>query len=215
MKKKFALLLVSVLIISACVFSLAACDKEPDDFEKYELYRYLTDYQFVSIAVYEKDGETYKNSGDYNASLQSHGYKSSYDNIVDYRDGDNGDGIYNEMLLQARDALLQLGEIITIKRSETEFSGTLGKTVSELVITKEMVAYADVAIKWLFDEETMETLLFDYEEEIGFEKLVPKHPKSYFNVWMQVARDEPDSAEKEQEFRIRIRYCGTYIEPQQ
>ena len=122
MKKKFALLLVSVLIISACVFSLAACDKEPDDFEKYELYRYLTDYRFVSITVYEKDGETYKNSGDYNASLQSHGYKSSYDNIVDYRDGDNGDGIYNEMLLQARDALLQLGEIITIRRSETEWN---------------------------------------------------------------------------------------------
>ena len=37
MKKKFALLLVSVLIIAACVFSLAACDKEEEEdlFEKY------------------------------------------------------------------------------------------------------------------------------------------------------------------------------------
>ena len=206
MKKKFALLLVSVLIISACVFSLAACDKEPDDFEKYELYRYLTDYRFVSITVYEKDGETYKNSGDYNASLQSHGYKSSYDNIVDYRDGDNGDGIYNEMLLQARDALLQLGEIITIRRSETEFSGTLGKTVSELVITRKMVAYADVAIKWLFDEETMRTLLFDYEEEIEINDLIGSDPLSYFNVWVNVVADNTSSTGIDNQFKIKIRY---------
>lgn len=206
MKKKFALLLVSVLIISACVFSLVACDKEPDDFEKYELYRYLTDYRFVSITVYEKDGETYKNSGDYNASLQSHGYKSSYDNIVDYRDGDNGDGIYNEMLLQARDALLQLGEIITIRRSETEFSGTLGKTVSELVITRKMVAYADVAIKWLFDEETMRTLLFDYEEEIEINDLIGSDPLSYFNVWVNVVADNTSSTGIDNQFKIKIRY---------
>lgn len=206
MKKKFALLLVSVLVISACVFSLVACDKEPDDFEKYELYRYLTDYRFVSITVYEKDGETYKNSGDYNASLQSHGYKSSYDNIVDYRDGDNGDGIYNEMLLQARDALLQLGEIITIRRSETEFSGTLGKTVSELVITRKMVAYADVAIKWLFDEETMRTLLFDYEEEIEINDLIGSDPLSYFNVWVNVVADNTSSTGIDNQFKIKIRY---------
>lgn len=206
MKKKFALLLVSVLIISACVFSLAACDKEPDNFEKYELYRYLTDYRFVSITVYEKDGETYKNSGDYNASLQSHGYKVSYDNIVDYRDGDNGYGIYNEMLLQARDALLQLGEIITVRRNETEFSGTLGKTVSELVITKEMVAYADVAIKWLFDEETMRTLLFDYEEEIEINDLIGSDPLSYFNVWVNVVADNTSSTGIDNQFKIKIRY---------
>lgn len=206
MKKKFALLLVSVLIVSACVFSLAACDKEPDDFEKYELYRYLTDYRFVSITVYEKDGETYKNSGDYNASLQSHGYKVSYDNIVDYRDGDNGYGIYNEMLLQARDALLQLGEIITVRRNETEFSGTLGKTVSELVITKEMVAYADVAIKWLFDEETMRTLLFDYEEEIEINDLIGSDPLSYFNVWVNVVADNTSSTGIDNQFKIKIRY---------
>ena len=206
MKKKFALLLVLLFIISACVFSLAACDKEPDDFEKYELYRYLTDYRFVSITDYEKDGETYKNSGDYNASLQSHGYKSSYDNIVDYRDGDNGDGIYNEMLLQARDALLQLGEIITIRRSETEFSGTLGKTVSELVITRKMVAYADVAIKWLFDEETMRTLLFDYEEEIEINDLIGSDPLSYFNVWVNVVADNTSSTGIDNQFKIKIRY---------
>lgn len=206
MKKKFALLLVSVLIISACVFSLVACDKEPDDFEKYELYRYLTDYRFVSITVYEKDGETYKNSGDYNASLQSHGYKVSYDNIVDYRDGDNGYGIYNEMLLQARDALLQLGEIITARRNETEFSGTLGKTVSEMVITKEMVAYADVAIKWLFDEETMRTLLFDYEEEIEINDLIGSDPLSYFNVWVNVVADNTSSTGIDNQFKIKIRY---------
>ena len=193
MKKKFALLLVLLFIISACAFSLAACDKEPDDFEKYELY-------------YEKDGETYKNSGDYNASLQSHGYKSSYDNIVDYRDGDNGEGIYNEMLLQARDALLQLGEIITVRRNETEFSGTLGKTVSELVITKEMVAYADVAIKWLFDEETMRTLLFDYEEEIEINDLIGSDPLSYFNVWVNVVADNTSSTGIDNQFKIKIRY---------
>ena len=39
MKKKFALLLVSVLIISACAFSLVACDKEEEEdlFEKYDM----------------------------------------------------------------------------------------------------------------------------------------------------------------------------------
>ena len=49
MKKKFALLLVSVLIVSACVFSLAACgnaDKteEISDFERNHGDVYLSTY---------------------------------------------------------------------------------------------------------------------------------------------------------------------------
>lgn len=63
MKKKFALLLVLLFIISACVFSLAACDKEPDDFEKYELYRYLTDYRFVALRFMKRTGRLTKIAG--------------------------------------------------------------------------------------------------------------------------------------------------------
>lgn len=205
MKRKFAILLVLVLVLSVCAFSLAACDKEPDDFEKYELYKYLTDYQFVSITVYEKDGETYKDSGNYNSYLQEDGFKTSYDNIVGYRDGDYG-GIYNEMLLKARAVLLQLGETITVRRNETEFSGTLGKTASELIITKKMVAYAYVAIKWEFDKDAIDTLLFDYEEEVEIHDLIGSDPSSYFNVWVDVTVDEPNPTETTNEFKILIRY---------
>ena len=205
MKKKFAILLVLVLTLSACVFSLAACDEEPDDFEKYELYKYLTDYQFVSITVYEKDGETYKESWDYNSYLQEDGFKTSYDNIVGYRDGDYG-GTYNEMLLKARAVLLQLGETITVRRNETEFSGTLGKTASELIITKKMAAFAYVAIKWEFDEDTIDTLLFDYEEEVDIHDLIGSDPSSYFKVWVDVTVDEPNPTETTNEFKILIRY---------
>lgn len=205
MKRKFAILLVLVLVLSVCAFSLAACDKEPDDFEKYELYKYLTDYQFVSITVYEKDGETYKDSGNYNSYLQEDGFKTSYDNIVGYRDGDYG-GIYNEMLLKARAALLQLGETITVRRNETEFSGTLGKTASELIITKKMAAFAYVAIKWEFDEDTIDTLLFDYEEEVDIHDLIGSDPSSYFKVWVDVTVDEPNPTETTNEFKILIRY---------
>lgn len=205
MKRKFAILLVLVLVLSVCAFSLAACDKEPDDFEKYELYKYLTDYQFVSITAYEKDGETYKESWDYNSYLQEDGFKTSYDNIVGYRDGDYG-GIYNEMLLKARAALLQLGETITVRRNETEFSGTLGKTASELIITKKMAAFAYVAIKWEFDEDTIDTLLFDYEEEVDIHDLIGSDPSSYFKVWVDVTVGEPNPTETTNEFKILIRY---------
>lgn len=205
MKKKFAILLVLVLALSVCAFSLAACDEEPDDFEKYELYKYLTDYQFVSITAYEKDGETYKDYSRCNTFLQEKGFKTSYDNIVGYRDGDYG-GTYNEMLLKARAVLLQLGETITVRRNETEFSGTLGKTASELIITKKMVAYAYVAIKWEFDEDAIDTLLFDYEEEVEIHDLIGSDPSSYFNVWVDVTVDEPNPTETTTEFKILIRY---------
>lgn len=205
MKRKFAILLVLVLALSACAFSLAACDKEPDDFEKYELYKYLTDYQFISITAYEKDGETYKEYSRCNTFLQEKGFKTSYDNIVGYRDGDYG-GTYNEMLLKARAALLQLGETITVRRNETEFSGTLGKTASELIITKKMAAFAYVAIKWEFDEDTIDTLLFDYEEEVDIHDLIGFDPLSYFNVWVDVTVDEPNPTETTNEFKILIRY---------
>ena len=47
MKKKFALLLVSLLILSACVFSLAACDNADETtFEKYLYNKYSNTMSF-------------------------------------------------------------------------------------------------------------------------------------------------------------------------
>ena len=69
-----------------------------------------------------------------------------------------------------------------------------------------MAAFAYVAIKWEFDEDTIDTLLFDYEEEVDIHDLIGSDPSSYFKVWVDVTVGEPNPTETTNEFKILIRY---------
>ena len=89
MKKRFALLLVSVLIISACAFSLVACDKEEEEdlFEKYDMVRFTATYDYLraNIDIWDEDRGMYRDLPYPYEQLVTDG-----DYILHYKDGDKG-----------------------------------------------------------------------------------------------------------------------------
>lgn len=154
----------------------------------------------------KKNGEEFVDCGRYNSFLQSDGLNNSYDNIIDYYDGKFA-GTYNLLLLEAQQALLQLGKNITISRNETVFSGTLSSVSSKLSYNPKLFK---ATITWHFDEFTLEKLRFDYTEEVELEKFISAKSETYFNIWVNVFVNEANTNDNTNEFRIKIRYKGLY-----
>ena len=127
MKKKFALLLVSVLIISACVFSLAACDnadktEEISDFEHYHGEVYLSTYHLNGIV----DAQWWDEDREVWVTLNADQMVWLFDqNIWNYRDDGSGKFL-NAMAVAARDFARQIGRSITVTMDETTFGEGIG-----------------------------------------------------------------------------------------
>lgn len=127
MKKKFALLLVSVLIISACVFSLVACDnadktEEISDFEHYHGEVYLSTYHLngiVDVQEWYEDREMW-------FSITADEMMWLFDqDIWNYRDDGSGKFL-NAMAVAAKDFARQIGRSITVTMDETTFGEGIG-----------------------------------------------------------------------------------------
>ena len=127
MKKKFALLLVSVLIVSACVFSLAACDnadktEEISDFEHYHGEVYLTTYHLngiVDVQEWYEDREMW-------FSITADEMMWLFDqDIWNYRDDGSGKFL-NAMAVAAKDFARRIGRSITVTMDETTFGEGIG-----------------------------------------------------------------------------------------
>ena len=146
MKKKFALLLVSVLIVSACVFSLAACDKEEEEdlFEKYDMVRFTTTYDYLraNIDIWDEERGRYIDLQYPYEQLVTDG-----DYILNYKDGDKGSDRLNGALLAARYALEQIGPTMTVQRYETNFSGTLGTIASDMIADEPYYGHVILKLK--------------------------------------------------------------------
>lgn len=127
MKKKFVLLLVSVLIVSACVFSLAACDnadktEEISDFERNHGEVYLSTYYLngiVDVQEWYEDREKW-------FSITANEMMWLFDqNIWNYRDDGSGKFL-NAMAVAAKDFARQIGQSITVTMDETIFGEGIG-----------------------------------------------------------------------------------------
>ena len=131
MKKKFAILLVLVLTLSVCAFSLAACDEEEqvDLFEKYNGQSYLGIYNYGSTDVEVWDDE-YGRYYRYTRQLSFDEFADDGNFVLNYEGGDGKP--FNELLLLTQSLLKQTGLQINVERYLTTFSGTLGSIASEL-----------------------------------------------------------------------------------
>lgn len=124
MKKKFAILLVLVLVLSVCVFSLAACDEEPEEVDRFALYgidRLVTEYEYYYTDI-EWWNEEYNGWYDV-ASFDA--LKTLYD--IRHYIGDN------PYVLEMQEFIKTVGGQIRVGMEETDFSGELGEIPSELV----------------------------------------------------------------------------------
>lgn len=124
MKKKFAILLVLVLALSACVFSLAACDEAPEEVDRFALYgidRLVTEYEYYYTDI-EWWNEEYNGWYDV-ASFDA--LKTLYD--IQHYIGDN------PYVLEMQEFIKTVGGQIRVGMEETDFSGELGEIPSELV----------------------------------------------------------------------------------
>lgn len=174
MKKKFALLLVSVLIISACVFSLAACDKadkteEISDFERNHGERYLKTYEYYYTALYEQNENgtwhgvvTRWDDESMTASVDD---LRGYDYLINYDDGDFPNEMWNAIFLQGKEYVQGIGKSMTLSRNNITFGGTLGTYPIEFT---EMIIPGDVELKIILTEEEQETLFFDAYVNIDY-----------------------------------------------
>ena len=176
MKKKFALLLVSVLIVSACVFSLAACgnaDKteEISDFERFNGWRFLTEYTYSYTSLFEWDEEyetwrglvTWWDDESMTASVDD---LRGYDYLINYDDGDFPNKMWNAIFLQGKSWMKSFGETITLSREAIEFSGTLG---SIPIKSMEFTGFMNSDIELSPSEEQMaEADLYYYSFETKY-----------------------------------------------
>lgn len=162
MKKKFALLLVSVLIISACVFSLVACDKEPvDEFEQYNMAKYLTTYTYKRVQVEQKLNGTFRNFLDqYLISDQI----NDWNFMMSY--SDTPANMFNEIYLVLQNCLEKIGRKITIERERTIFSGSMGEFSSEM-ISHQTIGH--MGLKLDLTEAGEVDIPFDADDEITVE----------------------------------------------
>lgn len=135
MKKKFAILLVLVLILSACAFSLAACDEEPEEVDRFELYgidRLIAEYEY-SYTNIEWWNEEYNGWYDV-ASFDA--LKTLYD--IQHYVGDN------TYVLEMQEFIKTVGGQIRVGMEETDFSGRLEEMPSELVTLGDGEAYLEL-----------------------------------------------------------------------
>lgn len=109
MKRKFAILLVLVLALSACAFSLAACDEEGktneiSDFERFNGWRYLTEYTYSYTSLFEWDEEYEKWDAMYIRWDDESGTDDlrGYDYLINYNDGDFPNEKWNALFLQGK-----------------------------------------------------------------------------------------------------------------
>ena len=173
MKKKFALLLVSVLIISACVFSLVACDnadktEEISDFERFNGWRYLTEYTYSYTSLFEWDEEYEKWDAMYIRWDDESGTDDlrGYDYLINYNDGDFPNEKWNALFLQGKSWMKSFGETVTLSREELGFSGTLG---SMPIKSMEFIGFMNVDIELSPSEEQMaEADLYYYSFEAKY-----------------------------------------------
>ena len=162
MKKKFALLLVSVLIISACAFSLAACDKEPvDEFEQYNMAKYLTTYTYKRVQVEQKINGRFQDCSDQHFISEQ---INDWDFMMSYTD--TPDRICNQIYLALQDCLEKIGRTITIERERTIFSGSIGEFPSEM-ISHQTIGH--MGLKLDTTAQVATDIPFDAEEEIMVE----------------------------------------------
>lgn len=173
MKRKFALLLVSVLIVSACVFSLAACDnadktEEISDFERFNGWRYLTEYTYSYTSLFEWDEEYEKWDAMYIRWDDESGTDDlrGYDYLINYNDGDFPNEKWNALFLQGKSWMKSFGETITLSREAIEFSGTLG---SIPIKSMEFTGFMNSDIELSPSEEQMaEADLYYYSFETKY-----------------------------------------------
>ena len=124
MKRKFAILLVLVLALSACAFSLAACDEEPEEVDRFALYgidRLITEYEYSYVRIDEwNEGEEAWQDMMPRYDLEDLYYIQHY----------VGDDPY---ALEMRSFIETVGGQIRVGMEETDFSGELGEIPSALV----------------------------------------------------------------------------------
>ena len=129
MKKKFAILLVLVLALSVCAFSLAACDEEenrikPEDLDMYKearADRYLTTFDYWYTV-----GELEIVGADTGSITIGSDELDSADAILNY-DGESGSVLAMQKFLQV------VGSQVTIAQDSITFTGSLGRMESEIL----------------------------------------------------------------------------------
>ena len=135
MKKKFAILLVLLLVLSVCAFSLAACDEEPEEVDRFALYgidRLIAEYEYSYVRIDEWDeGEEAWQDMMPRYDLEDLDYIRHY----------VGDDPY---ALEMRAFIETVGGQIRVGMEETDFSGRLGAISSELVILGDGEAYLEL-----------------------------------------------------------------------
>lgn len=157
MKKKFAVLLVPVFALFACTFSLAACDEKTDeisDFERFNGWRYLTEYTYHYTSLFEWDEENEKWDAMYIKWDDESGTDDlrGYDYLINYNAGDFPNEKWNALFLQGKSWMKSFGETITLSREKLEFSGTLG---SMPIKSMEFIGFMNTDIELSPSEEQM------------------------------------------------------------
>ena len=138
MMKKIAIMLVLILTVTVCVFSLAGCDEEENDpeqkeFSNFELYhgeRYLKEYTYFYTRLYKYDEkyETYRRVyTNWDAVYPGNPDDlKGYDYLLYYRDGKSDNEEWNAIFLKGKEYIKAMGETITISMTDMTFDGTLG-----------------------------------------------------------------------------------------
>ena len=164
MKRKFAILLVLVLALSACAFSLAACDEEPEEVDRFALYgidRLITEYEYYYTDI-EWWNEEYNGWYDV-ASFDA--LKTLYD--IQHYIGDN------PYVLEMQEFIKTVGGQIRVGMEETDFSGELGEMPSDLMPLGDGEAYLELQPATEQESE----IPFGYEMIYIYHNITPQnHP---------------------------------------
>ena len=163
MKKKFVILLVLVLVLSVCAFSLAACDEEEqvDEFERYNMAKYLETYTYKRVQVEQKLNGTFSN---FSRQWLIEDKVSDWNFIMSY--SDTPANMFNEIYLVLQDCLEKIGRTITVERERTIFSGSMGEFPSVMVSHQ---AIDHMGLKLDLTEAGEVDIPFDADDEITVE----------------------------------------------
>ena len=160
MKKRFTILIVSLLTFTTGIFLLAGCgddtkNEEISDFERNHGERYLKEYTYYYTELYEYNEEYEKywpvyTWWDKDSSHESVDDLRGYNYLINYRDGKSDNEEWNAIFLQGKEFVEELGKSITVNLNDITFSGTLeaipiefsemqlpGSADLDLVLTKE------------------------------------------------------------------------------
>ena len=135
MKKRFTILIVSLLIFTTGIFLLAGCgddtkNEEISDFERNHGERYLKEYTYYYTELYEYDEErerylqvhTRWNEDSLVGSVDD---LRGYNYLINYRNGKSDNEGWNAIFLQGKEFVEELGKSITVNLNDITFSGTL------------------------------------------------------------------------------------------